>query len=93
MRVPPTGEPATVFSPERIAPGRAMTPWRTRLGRNTFRVVNVALVNEIAIMADKPGIDGWEGIEAAAPNSCTQAPTHRQHLSTLVLLADPAGRW
>ena len=33
---------------------------------NTFRAVNIALVNETAIMCDKLGIDVWEVIEAAA---------------------------
>ncbi|RME48273.1 MAG: nucleotide sugar dehydrogenase, partial [Chloroflexi bacterium] len=38
----------------------------TKLLENTFRAVNIALVNEIAIMCDKLGIDVWEVIEAAA---------------------------
>jgi UDP-N-acetyl-D-glucosamine dehydrogenase len=33
---------------------------------NTFRAVNIALVNELAILADRMGIDVWETIEAAA---------------------------
>ncbi|MCZ7574959.1 MAG: nucleotide sugar dehydrogenase [Ardenticatenaceae bacterium] len=37
-----------------------------KLLENTFRAVNIALVNEIAIMADKLGVDVWEVIEAAA---------------------------
>lgn len=37
-----------------------------KLLENTFRAVNIALVNEIAIMCDKLGIDVWEVIEAAA---------------------------
>ncbi len=37
-----------------------------KLLENTFRVVNIALVNEIAIMCDKLGLDVWEVIEAAA---------------------------
>jgi UDP-N-acetyl-D-glucosamine dehydrogenase len=37
-----------------------------KLLENTFRSVNIALVNEIAIMCDKLGIDVWEVIEAAA---------------------------
>jgi len=36
-----------------------------KLLENTFRAVNIALVNEIAIMCDKLGIDVWEVIEAA----------------------------
>ncbi len=37
-----------------------------KLLENTFRAVNIALVNEIAIMCDKLGIDAWEVIDAAA---------------------------
>ena len=36
-----------------------------KLLENTFRAVNIALVNEIAIMCDKLAIDAWEVIEAA----------------------------
>ena len=38
----------------------------TKLLENTFRAVNIALVNEVAIMCDKLGLDVWEVIEAAA---------------------------
>ena len=37
-----------------------------KLLENTFRAVNIALVNEMAIMCDKLGVDVWEVIEAAA---------------------------
>jgi len=37
-----------------------------KLLENTFRAVNVGLVNEVAIMCEKLGIDCWEVIEAAA---------------------------
>ena len=33
---------------------------------NTFRAVNIALVNELAILADRMGVDIWESIEASA---------------------------
>ena len=33
---------------------------------NTFRAVNIALVNEIALIADRLDVDVWEVIEAAA---------------------------
>ena len=36
-----------------------------KLLENTFRSVNIALVNEIAIMCDKLGINVWEVIDAA----------------------------
>jgi UDP-N-acetyl-D-glucosamine dehydrogenase len=38
----------------------------TKLLENTFRSVNIALVNEIAIICDKLNIDVWEVIDAAA---------------------------
>lgn len=37
-----------------------------KLLENTFRHVNIALVNEIAMFADGLGIDVWEAIDAAA---------------------------
>ena len=37
-----------------------------KLLENTFRSVNIGLVNEIAIMCSKLGVDTWEVIEAAA---------------------------
>jgi UDP-N-acetyl-D-glucosamine dehydrogenase len=36
-----------------------------KLLENTFRAVNIALVNEVAIMCDRLGIEVWEVIEAA----------------------------
>jgi UDP-N-acetyl-D-glucosamine dehydrogenase len=38
----------------------------TKLLENTFRHVNVALVNELAMFADDLGIDVWSAIEAAS---------------------------
>ena len=38
----------------------------TKLLENTYRMVNIGLVNEMAIMCDRMGIDVWEVIEAAA---------------------------
>ncbi len=37
-----------------------------KLLENTFRSVNIGLVNETAIMCDKLGVDVWEVIEAAS---------------------------
>ena len=37
-----------------------------KLLENTFRAVNIALVNEVAIMCDKLDLDVWEVVEAAA---------------------------
>ena len=38
----------------------------TKLLENTFRIVNIGLVNEIAIMCDRLGINVWEVVEAAS---------------------------
>ncbi len=37
----------------------------TKLLENTFRAVNIGLVNEMALMCDRLGMDVWEVIEAA----------------------------
>jgi UDP-N-acetyl-D-glucosamine dehydrogenase len=37
-----------------------------KLLENTFRAVNIGLVNEVAIMCSKLGLDTWEVIDAAA---------------------------
>ncbi len=37
-----------------------------KLLENTFRAVNIAMVNEMLLMCDKLGLDVWEIIEAAA---------------------------
>jgi UDP-N-acetyl-D-glucosamine dehydrogenase len=37
-----------------------------KLLENTFRAINIGMVNEVAIMCDKLGIDTWEVIDAAA---------------------------
>jgi len=38
----------------------------SKLHENTFRAVNIALANELALMCDRLGISAWEVIEAAA---------------------------
>ena len=37
-----------------------------KLLENTFRMINIGLVNELAIMCDRMSIDVWEVIDAAA---------------------------
>lgn len=37
----------------------------TKVFENTFRAVNIALVNELAMLCDKMGINVWEVVEAA----------------------------
>lgn len=38
----------------------------SKILENTFRIVNIALINEMAIVAEKMNIDIWQTIEAAA---------------------------
>jgi len=38
----------------------------TKLLENTFRMINISMVNELAQMCDRLGIDVWEVIDAAA---------------------------
>jgi len=38
----------------------------SKLLENTFRMVNIGMVNELAIMCDRLGVDVWEVIDAAA---------------------------
>jgi len=38
----------------------------TKLLENTYRMINVGLVNELAIMCERLGVNVWEVIEAAA---------------------------
>jgi UDP-N-acetyl-D-glucosamine dehydrogenase len=44
----------------------AFSPELVKILENTFRSVNIGLVNEMAIVCDKLGVDVWEVIEAAA---------------------------
>ena len=48
---------------------RVSTPEAAEMAKlleNVFRSVNIALVNELAILADRMGVDIWEVIDAAA---------------------------
>jgi UDP-N-acetyl-D-glucosamine dehydrogenase len=52
---------------QRLVPvSSTQTAEMVKLLENTFRAVNIALVNEVAIMCDKLGIDVWEVIDAAS---------------------------
>lgn len=46
--------------------GSPETAEMVKLLENTFRAVNIGLVNEVAIMCEKLNVDVWEVIEAAA---------------------------
>ena len=48
----------------------------TKLLENTFRHVNIALVNELAVFAAELGIDVWEAIGAAASKPFGFMPFH-----------------
>jgi UDP-N-acetyl-D-glucosamine dehydrogenase len=51
---------------ERIVPvSTTSTAEMVKLLENTFRAVNIGLINEVAIMCDRLGVDVWEVIEAA----------------------------
>ncbi len=51
---------------EVVVVGSTQTAEMVKLLENTFRAVNVGLVNELAQMADLLGVDIWEVIHAAA---------------------------
>jgi UDP-N-acetyl-D-glucosamine dehydrogenase len=44
----------------------AETAEMAKLLENTFRMINIGLVNEMAIMCERMGVDVWEVIDAAA---------------------------
>ncbi len=54
------------FVDELVQVGSAEAAELTKLLENTFRAVNIGLVNEVALMADRLGVDVWEVIDAAA---------------------------
>ncbi|HUV15748.1 MAG TPA: nucleotide sugar dehydrogenase [Pelolinea sp.] len=52
---------------ERVVPvSSAEVAEMSKLLENTFRMINIGMVNEMAIMCDRLGVDVWEVIEAAA---------------------------
>lgn len=52
---------------EHVVPvGSTQVAEMVKLLENTFRMINIGLVNEIAIMCDSMGINVWEVIDAAA---------------------------
>jgi UDP-N-acetyl-D-glucosamine dehydrogenase len=48
----------------------------TKLLENTFRAVNIALVNELALLAERMEIDFWEVVEAAKTKPFGFMPFH-----------------
>ena len=64
-----TAVAAAMYSPamKNIVPvSTAEVAEMTKLLENTFRAVNIALVNEMALMCERLGVDVWEVIQAAA---------------------------
>ena len=56
---------AAIF--DRIVPvSSTQSAEMVKLLENTFRAINIGLVNEVALMCDRLGLDVWEVIEAAA---------------------------
>jgi UDP-N-acetyl-D-glucosamine dehydrogenase len=52
---------------DQVVPVSSTTVAETaKLHENTFRAVNIALANELALMCDRLGISAWEVIDAAA---------------------------
>ncbi|MDE3164292.1 MAG: nucleotide sugar dehydrogenase [Acidobacteriota bacterium] len=52
---------------ERVVPvSSTQVAEMVKLLENTFRMINIGLVNEIALMCDRMGINVWEVIDAAA---------------------------
>jgi len=50
----------------RVVPvSSSRTAEMTKLLENTFRIVNIGLVNELATIAERLGVDIWEAIDAA----------------------------
>jgi UDP-N-acetyl-D-mannosaminuronate dehydrogenase len=71
-----------------------------KLLENTFRMINIGLVNEIALMCDRMDINVWEVIDAAATKPFGFMPFYpgprpgralHPHRSVLSLLEDQAG--
>src|SRR6185503_6609350 len=54
------------FSPERVDPvSSTRVAEMVKLLENTFRAVNIGLVNELALMCDRMNINVWEVVDAA----------------------------
>ncbi len=71
-----------------------------KLLENTFRMINIGLVNEMALMCDRMGINVWEVIDAAATKPFGFMPFYpgpgpgralHPHRPVLSLLEDQAG--
>ncbi len=59
-----------------VAVRRPMVAEMAKLHENTFRAVNIALANELALICDRLGISAWEVIDAAATKPFAFMPHH-----------------
>ncbi len=71
--VDPNSTELAMYALQQVIPGDQIRPVSsaraaelTKLLENTYRAVNIALVNELAMLCDRMGIDVWEVIDAAA---------------------------
>ncbi len=61
---------------ERVVPvSSTQVAEMVKLLENTFRMINIGLANEMALMCDRMGIDVWEVIDAAATKPFTSCPS------------------
>ena len=82
---------ALLRPPRRHAPCRCRRPKEaelTKLLENTFRHVNIALVNELAMFAHDLGIDVWEAIDAAVDQAVRLHALHARARRRRPLPAD-----
>ena len=63
-RAPPRSTRSAIDTVHRVSSPEAAE--LTKLLENIFRSVNIALVNELAQLCDRMGIDVWEVVDAAA---------------------------
>jgi len=63
----------------------------TKLLENTYRAVNIALINELAVLSEKMGIDLWEVIAAASPGVLSRPRSGRALYPDRPVLSQLAG--
>jgi len=54
------------FLPQVVPVSSARTAEMVKLLENTFRIVNIGLINELALLSDRLQVDIWEVVDAAA---------------------------
>ena len=92
------GQPVLFAAFEKVVPvSLTKVAEIVKLLENTFRIINIGLVNELARMCDRIGINIWEVIDAAVRFHAVLPRTGLgwtllPHRSVLSFLEDPAGR-